>query len=81
VATDPECSLANPLFSAIVQPGVGELLAPGSPLAFSAFPRAAAQPAPRLGEHTEQVLTDVLGLSSAQLGALIDRKIAGRSPV
>ncbi|HZZ02326.1 CoA transferase [Paraburkholderia sp.] len=78
VATDPECSLANPLFSAVVQPGVGELLAPGSPLAFSAFPRASARPAPRLGEHTEQVLTDVLGLSSAQLGALIDRKIAGR---
>jgi len=81
VATDPECSLANPLFSTVVQPGVGELLAPGSPLAFSAFPRAAALPAPRLGEHTEQVLTDVLGLSSAQLGALIDRKIAGRSLV
>ncbi|WP_250514638.1 CoA transferase [Caballeronia sp. INDeC2] len=80
VETDPECSLANPLFSAVEQPGVGEILAPSSPLTFSTLARAPAQPAPRLGEHTEQVLTDVLGLSSGQLGSLIDRKIAGRPP-
>jgi 2-methylfumaryl-CoA isomerase len=78
VTNDPECSVANPLFSRVAQPGVGEVLAPGLPLEFSAFERAPARPAPCLGADTEQVLTDVLGLSSAQFGALIDRKIAGR---
>jgi 2-methylfumaryl-CoA isomerase len=78
VTNDPECSAANPLFSTVAQPGVGDLLAPGSPLAFSSTARAPARPAPCLGEDTEQVLTDVLGLSSAQVGALIDRKVAGR---
>jgi 2-methylfumaryl-CoA isomerase len=73
---DPECSPANPMFSTIAQPGVGEMLAAGIPLAFSAHARVPAAPAPRLGEHTEQVLCEVLGLSSAQFGQLRDAQIA-----
>jgi 2-methylfumaryl-CoA isomerase len=73
---DPECSPANPMFSTIAQPGVGEMLAAGIPLDFSAHARAPAAPAPRLGEHTEQVLCEVLGMSSAQFGRLRDAHIA-----
>src|SRR5690606_36921891 len=34
VHEDPACSVANPLFSSIDQPGIGTLLAPGTPLQF-----------------------------------------------
>lgn len=76
VKTDPSCSEANPLFSTTDQSGVGKLLAPGIPLDFSAFAREPAEPAPRLGEHTEEVLCGLLGMSTGQFGKLHDRGIA-----
>lgn len=75
--SDPECSPANPMFTTIAQAGVGEMLAAGIPLDFSAYERVPAAPAPRLGEHTEQVLCDVLGMSSGEFGRLRDARIAG----
>ena len=77
VHDDPACSTANPMFSTIHQPGVGPLLVPGLPLSFSALPRSAPRPAPVLGQHTEQVLTEVLGLNTAALGGLAERKVIG----
>jgi len=67
---DPEASLANPLFTLQNQPGIGAYLMPGSPLAFSAHPRLTARPAPRLGEHTDEILADILGLPTAEIGRL-----------
>ena len=75
VRDDPSCSEANPLFRRIEQPGVGRTLAAGSPLAFSAVARSAPRPAPRLGEHTEAVLLDVLRLDHAGYGRLVDRGV------
>ncbi|MEN1579696.1 CoA transferase [Pseudomonas aeruginosa] len=65
----------NPMFSSVRQPGVGTLLTPGLPLRFSACERQEARPAPRLGEHTERVLSELLGLSSAEFGKLVDRGV------
>ena len=75
VGRDPRCSTANPLFAEIDQPGIGRYLAPGLPLDFSAAPRQPTRPAPLLGEHTDQVLADVLGLSAAEIGRLHDSGI------
>jgi 2-methylfumaryl-CoA isomerase len=75
VTSDPRCSTANPLFAEIDQPGIGRYLAPGLPLDFSAAPRQPTRPAPRLGEHTDQVLAEVLGLSAAEIGRLHDSGI------
>jgi 2-methylfumaryl-CoA isomerase len=72
---DEACSQDNPMFKTIEQPGVGRYLAPGSPLDFSAADRIPPGPAPRLGEHTEQVLVELLGLGSAEFGRLHDRGI------
>lgn len=80
VAGDPECSPANPMFSSIRQPGVGEMLAAGLPLDFSAHERLPAAPAPRLGEHTEQVLQELLGVNSSEFGRLHDARIAVQAP-
>jgi 2-methylfumaryl-CoA isomerase len=72
VSEDPRCSTANPLFEEIEHPGVGSYLMPGSPLHFSAVERLAVRRAPILGEHTEQVLAEVLGLSATEIGRLHD---------
>lgn len=70
VREDPRCSAANPVFAELHQPGVGRVLAPGVPLAFSGAPRPDPRPAPRLGEHSDAVLAEVLGLSAAAIGEL-----------
>ncbi len=75
VREDPRCSPANPMFQHVEQPGIGRYLMPGSPLEFSGSPRVPPAPAPRLGEHTDQVLGDVLGLPAREIGELHDAKI------
>jgi 2-methylfumaryl-CoA isomerase len=72
VESDPRCSTDNPMFDLVEQPGIGAYLMPGSPLAFSACDRLPARPAPRLGEHTDEVLGEILGLSGAAIGRLHD---------
>lgn len=72
---DPECSLENPLFSRVHQPEIGEYLVPGTPLNFSKIPRNTPAPAPRLGEHTDEILSDELGLPDQEIGKLRDEKI------
>src|SRR6266404_883271 len=68
VRDDPRASPANPLFAEIEQPGIGRYPMPGLPLDFGAAPRQPTRSAPRLGEHTDIVLSEVLGLSSAEIG-------------
>ncbi len=75
VNDDPRCSIANPMFAKVDQPGVGRVLVPGSPLAFSEVARQRPVPAPRLGEHTDEILSQVLGLSSHEIGLMHDKGI------
>ena len=75
VQSDARCSEANPLFAVVDQPGVGRYLMPGLPLDFAAEPRLPPSPAPVLGEHTDIVLAEVLGLSSAEIGRLHDERL------
>ncbi len=72
VQDDPRCSAVNPLFAEVEQPGIGRYLTPGLPLDFGAVPRLPPDPAPRLGEHSDVVLAEILGLSSAEIGRLHD---------
>lgn len=75
VRDDRSCSDANAMFGTVHQPGVGPYLMPGSPLDFSAVDRLPPRAAPILGEHTEEVLVDLLGFDSAQYGRLHDKGI------
>ena len=71
---DPRASAANPMLSEVDQPGIGKLLAPGLPIDLGGD-RDAPQPAPVLGQHTEQILSEVLDLGSAEIGKLFDREV------
>ena len=75
VAEDIDCSDDNPLFQNVHQPGIGEFLMPGQPLSFGATTRETIEPAPLLGQHTDEVLSEILGLSDGQIGRLHDNNI------
>jgi 2-methylfumaryl-CoA isomerase len=66
---------ASPLLAQIDQPGVGPLLAPGSPLELDGL--APPRPAPVLGGDTADVLTGWLGMPEAETAGLAERGIAG----
>jgi crotonobetainyl-CoA:carnitine CoA-transferase CaiB-like acyl-CoA transferase len=46
-----------------------------NPARLSATPPSYDRPPPRLGEHTDEVLSEVLGLSGAEIAALRDAEI------
>jgi 2-methylfumaryl-CoA isomerase len=72
ITEDARCSTDNPMFSEVEHPGVGTYLMPASPLDFASSGRVAVRRAPLLGEHTEEVLAEVLGLSPREIGTLHD---------
>jgi 2-methylfumaryl-CoA isomerase len=72
VTEDPRCSTANPLFEEVEHPGVGAYLMPGSPLWFTELERRPVRRAPVLGEHTEEILADVLALDAGEIARLHD---------
>ncbi len=74
VTDDPRAGTGNAMMSVVSQPGVGDIIAAGSPLDFSAVGRVPVQPAPRLGQHTDEILAE-LGMSAAEIGKLHDRGI------
>lgn len=71
VAGDPAVA-RNPMFARVEQPGIGKLWSAASPFAFGVASRLPARPAPRLGEHTDEILADILKLPSAEIGRLHD---------
>jgi 2-methylfumaryl-CoA isomerase len=75
VAEDPDLSTDNPMFSDLEQPGLGRFPVPGLPTSFSAVARERPRPAPALGEHTEEILSDVAGLPDSEIASLFDAGI------
>jgi len=76
---DPDLTEDNPLFKKILQPDAGEFLVPKHPANFSKVENSDATPAPALGEHTEEVLGDVLNLSDLEIANLFDEGVVASS--
>ena len=74
---DPRVSTANPLLSEVEHLTGEAYPTPGAPGTLPGHERRSPGRAPRLGEHSEQVLAEVLGLGSGRIGDLIDRGIVG----
>ena len=54
------------------QPGIGPCLMPSQPINFTGLDRESTRPAPVLGEHTDEILAEILGLSDVEIGQLHD---------
>lgn len=79
VRDDPDLSTANPMFAQVDQPGIGSYVVPASPIGFSGVDRLPPAPAPRLGQHSEEILADVIGLASGEIGRLMDAGIVAQA--
>ncbi len=75
VTEDPRVSTQNPMFEEVEHPGVGRYLMPGSPLRPRPLGPLPVRRAPLLGEHTEEILAEVLGLAPHEIGRLHDEGV------
>jgi 2-methylfumaryl-CoA isomerase len=78
VVREHETDPASSPLTEVEQPGIGRLLAMGSPLRFDEVD-IPARPAPLLGADTEAVLAEVLGLGTAEIGRLHDDGVVASS--
>ena len=75
LANDRDAVHDNPMFTVLDQPGIGRYPVAATPLQFGALPREAPKVAPLLGQHTDEILSGILGLSGTEIGKLHDEKV------
>ncbi len=80
LASDPRLSAANPIFAALDHPSGQRYLTPGAAASFMGGERGTPVPAPRLGEHTDEVLANVLGLPDHEIARLHDAGLVAGAP-
>jgi 2-methylfumaryl-CoA isomerase len=69
---DPRLYKGNPVFEDIRHPSGLTYPAPGAMATIPQDVRGDVRPAPRLGQHTDEVLAEVLGMSGAEIAKLHD---------
>lgn len=74
VVNDPQV-LENEYIVEFDHPTIGRLKEIGIPVKFNKAPRSIRQPAPQLGQHTEEVLINILGYSRQEIEGFRDRKV------
>ena len=62
-------------FPEMDHPTAGRHRVTGTPVKLSATPGASGEPAPLLGQHTHDVLRELLGLDTAAFDSLAEREI------
>ena len=70
--SDPRLFKGNPMFQDIAHPSGKTYPAPGAMGTIPQDTRGPVTPAPKLGQHTDEVLANVLGLSGGEIGRLHD---------
>ena len=89
VVMDPKQALAHPYYREkgmvveVSDPLQGTRQVIGSPLRFSASPAGPTGPAPLAGQHTFEILSEVLGYGSDQVARLLESGVLSeqRAPV
>jgi len=71
---DPQVK-ANDYILDFNHPVFGTIKMPGIPVGFSKTPGGVRREAPEFGQHTEEVLTEVLGLSWSEMAQLRDEEV------
>ena len=71
---------ARGFFEEVDHPQTGAYLHAGTPWRLSRSPSRVRRPAPALGQHSDQVLSTLLGVSEDELLSLLERGIIGDTP-
>ena len=74
VAEHPQSAVRH-MFPEMNHPTAGRHRVTGTPVKLSATPGAPGEPAPLLGQHTHDVLRELLGLDTAAFDSLAEREI------
>lgn len=74
VVKDPQIQ-ERQMVVATQHPVAGTVKMAGVPIKLSATPGAVERPAPTLGQHTEEILREMLGLTASQVAALRAKKV------
>lgn len=77
ICKDPHITYRKMLVE-VDQPRVGKMRIVGSPIRLSETPGEVYAPAPLLGEHSEQVLKDILGYTKAEIELLKRENVINR---
>jgi 2-methylfumaryl-CoA isomerase len=72
LAQEPALSAANPVFAQVAHPSGLAYLTPGAAASWRGEARGPVPSAPRLGQHTDEILADMLGLPDHAIGRLRD---------
>lgn len=74
VINDPQIK-AREMIAEINHPLVGKFKVPGIPIKLSETPGKIRKASPILGEHTEEVLKELLGYEESEIGELVNGKV------
>ena len=72
---DDDTFADNPMFETQDFDGIGKYMVPRSPVEFSNHLAISPEKPPKLGQHTEEILADIMGLGSGEIGVLFDNGI------
>ena len=72
---DDDTFADNPMFETQDFDGIGKYMVPRSPVEFSKHLAISPEKPPKLGQHTEEILADIMGLGSGEIGVLFDSGI------
>jgi crotonobetainyl-CoA:carnitine CoA-transferase CaiB-like acyl-CoA transferase len=74
--SDPQIA-ANDLFAALDHPGRGPVTQAGLLIKFAATPGVLRRPAPALGQHSESILGEILGIDAERVRKLREQGVIG----
>lgn len=75
VTEDPHIAVAREMFVEIEHPAVGKMKITGNQVKMSATPVHFERPAPLLGQHTEEILSEMLGIDRTGYEALAEQGV------
>ena len=71
ICDDPQIA-ARDMIVEVEHPVAGKYKMAGSPLEFGNYPETTYEPAPMLGQHTQEVLKEYLGMPQEEIDELLE---------